>query len=236
MTGGFDLPLQGPWRQGDYARLLDYVGAHRTFWSPGPPSPGPTTEEVWLRHDVEIDLDSAHRMATTEATVGVKASYFFCPESPFMHDQADVRRHIDAIAALGHETFLHLVHNRFEPAAVTENRAAALALQFGLSDFTFNFHAPLVSDVSAFLQIERAALSYRLTASPAVRYHSDSGCRWRWGLPDCDAAEGFALQILTHPIWWSETKTLADCAEAAMRAGATLDELKLFLPKFFAAK
>ena len=64
-----------------YRELLDaaHAGGYRFATFDGPPGDG----DLLLRHDVDLSLDAALRMAELEADAGATATYFLMTESVF---------------------------------------------------------------------------------------------------------------------------------------------------------
>ena len=64
-----------------YGELLDAAraGGYRFAGFESPPQPG----DLLLRHDVDLSLDAALRMAELEAEAGATATYFLMTESVF---------------------------------------------------------------------------------------------------------------------------------------------------------
>lgn len=180
---------------------------------------------VWLRHDVEIDLDAAIAVAQVEAEAGVRASFFVCPESPFITaDEITLRAWTSQILAYGHTVSLHMllgteVHD-------LDSRVRRTAEHIGISppaDLTF--HAPgLDSQVLAL--VPGGARVYGHMAANSCQYLSDSTGRWRWGNPWQTEFDKQPTQLLTHPFWWA-----GDRARVAELCSASEDHAA-FLPQF----
>ena len=171
----------------------------------------PCASHLVLRHDVDMTLDSAARMAEVEAEIGMCADYFvllrsdlYNPLSPF--GEGFIRR----ILGLGHRIGLHFdpsIYPELDQAGLDSVCAAECALLeswFGIAVRMVSFHRP----ASAFLNLEREIGGRNHTYQPRyfseIVYCSDSRGGWHHGHPfeKVQAASGRALQLLTHPVWW----------------------------------
>ena len=118
MSCSFDL--------GHYAEILGAAksGGYRFATFGEPPSRG----DVFLRHDIDLSLDAALRMAELEAEMGVQTTYLLMTESVFYNlgsqEGADA---IERLRGLGHAVGLHAVYpnveldERFDPVVSWHN-------------------------------------------------------------------------------------------------------------------
>lgn len=176
-----------------------------------PPQP-PGRPRLYLRHDIDLCLRSAHRMAEVEARMGVSSTYMFIPTSP-LYDitSPDGMATLRGVQDLGHEVAIH-----FDVAtsgiANVEDRGAVLDAiddQCGIiSDVTgspvasVSFHRPLAQFLRGGDYLRGRVNAYSQTLM--TFYRSDSGGIWRAGNPMKAEFEGAPAQLLTHPIWWDE--------------------------------
>jgi hypothetical protein len=168
---------------------------------------------VLLRHDVDFSPDFAVPMARLESEMGVRATVFVCPHAhynPLGAAYAPLRE----IVGLGHHLGLHFdaafyAANGLPPGETLRAEAAALAARFGRPVPVVAEHkpgrAPRV-DVGPFLD------AYAPSFTREVKYLSDSCQFWREGCfcGFLDPARHPRLQVLTHPIWWSDDGRAAD--------------------------
>ena len=109
-----------------YGELLEAAraGGYRFAGFESPPQPG----DLLLRHDVDLSLDAALRMAELEAEAGATATYFLMTESVFYNLAS--KEGVEALArlrALGHRVGLHAVYphatldGRFDPVVAWHN-------------------------------------------------------------------------------------------------------------------
>ena len=112
-----------------YAEILEaaQTGGYRFTTFGEPPSRG----DLFLRHDIDLSLGAALRMAELEAEHGVVTTYLLMTESVFYnlasHEGAEA---IERLRGLGHAVGLHAVHpnvsldERFDPVVSWHNPQA----------------------------------------------------------------------------------------------------------------
>jgi len=166
----------------------------------------PQTGDLILRHDVDLSLEAALRMAEVEAEAGAWSTWFLMTRSVF-YNLASPEGHdaIGRLRKLGHRVAHHAVwphvdlDGRFDPAVAWHNpdpeymRAPVEGVVNVMQDGFFD---------------------------PA-RYRSDSNQHWRSGCPHEALARGEPdwLQLLTHPeIWAYEGATMRESMLAMLDA------------------
>jgi hypothetical protein len=169
-----------------YRELLEaaQAGGYRFAHFDRPPKPG----DVLLRHDVDISLDAALRLAELEAEAGATATYFLMTRSEFYDlGSADGAQALERLRAFGHRVGLHAVwphvdhDERFDPVLAWHNPDPEY------------MRAPVEGLVN-------------VMQSPwGDVYRSDSNQRWRQGCPHEELRRGSfeRLQLLTHPEIWA---------------------------------
>lgn len=176
----------------------------------------PTTGRVALmRHDIDFDVLAAERMAREEAKLGVRAAYFFLLRTPFysVFNEAETQA-IRSILAMGHEVGLHFDRGSYPRECGTDVLAAAcrkeadiLGSWFGFTVKVLSYHRPGPVEIEGHAANSHPLLNtYMPEFTRAIEYRSDSGGRWRYGHPFESPAfrSGNPIQILIHPIWWTE--------------------------------
>jgi hypothetical protein len=180
-------------REGGY-RFAHFAGA-------------PVIGSVILRHDVDLSLDAAVRMAEVEHDAGASATYFLMTESVFYNlDSSEGAATIDRLRALGHRIALHAVY----PNAPVDDRF----------DPVVAWHNPDPDYMRAPLTDGRINVMQEPWFDPAT-YRSDSNQHWRSGCPHDDLrASAFPwLQLLTHPeIWAYPGETMGQTMRAMLEA------------------
>ena len=197
-----------------YAELLEAAkaGGYRFAGFDGAPRAG----DLILRHDVDLSLDAAIRMAEVEAEAGAWSTWFLMTRSVFYNlGSAEGEHAIARLRELGgrvahHAVWPHLdLDERFEP--------------------TVAWHNPDPEFISA--PIESAV---NVMAEPWFdpgHYRSDSNQRWRHGCPHEELAAGRFewLQLLVHPeIWVFDGATMRETMESFLDAdrAAGLERLR----------
>lgn len=173
----------------------------------------PAARHLILRHDLDMSLTAAEPIAALEAEAGVKAHYFVLLRTEMYNPfSAAGRSSLERLRAFGHEIGLHLDASLYgndmgalEAAAAWECRALEDAA--GAPVRFVSFHRP----AAALLGHARTVAGRRHTYEPRffneMGYCSDSRGGWHHGAPldHAAVAQGRALQLLTHPIWWSRS-------------------------------
>ena len=168
----------------------------------------PHSRHLILRHDIDVDLNYALKLAEFEYELGFLSCYFIMLTSEQYNPATTENRNaINRIVSLGHRIGLH-----FDTSVnSTQNlEARALMEQRYLSNLAntevsiLSFHRP--SDIWINNPNDFAGLlhTYQPQYFTDIGYCSDSGGSWRYGNPlDHKAVfSGKAIQLLTHPIWW----------------------------------
>lgn len=203
-----------------YAELLEAVsaGGYRFVGFDGPPRPG----ELILRHDVDLSLEAAVRLAEVESALGISSTWFLMTRSVFYNlASAQGEATLERLRALGgrighHAVWPHVdLDARFEPLVA--------------------WHNPDPEYMSA--PIEGAANVMSAAWFDPQHYRSDSNQRWRSGCPHRALARGEFewLQLLIHPELWvypgatmSETmESFLACDLASRRALLRGDRIDL---------
>jgi hypothetical protein len=168
-----------------YRELLDAArsGGYRFAFFDRDPQPG----DLLLRHDVDLSLDAALRMAELEADAGAAATYLLMTRSEFYNlgsPSGDAA--VERLRALGHRVGQHAVwpqvdrDERLDPVVAWHNPDPDYMRE--PVDGLVNVMEPPWADV----------------------YRSDSNQHWRQGCPHQELRSGAfeRLQLLTHPEIW----------------------------------
>ena len=171
--------------------------------------------KLLLRHDVDVSLTRALRLAEVEHGLGARATYMVMLNSPlYAVDAAESRAVLRRLLALGHEVGLHFdfdePRQRRADASVEAAEPAIAAACARLEDLTgqpvrsVSFHRPLPQFLRGPWAVAGRVNAY--ARELMAWYLSDSGGRWREGepLPMLQRPRGRVLQLLTHPIWWGD--------------------------------
>jgi len=177
-------------------------GGYRFAFFQGQPREG----DLILRHDVDLSLDAAVRMAELEADAGAAATYFLMTESVFYNLASEEgERALARLRELGHRIGLHAVYPR---ARLDERFEPVVA-----------WHNPDPEYMSAPVDGALNVMEERWF-SPGT-YRSDSNQHWRSGCPHEELRAGAFpwLQLLTHPeIWAYPGETMGETMQAMLDA------------------
>lgn len=195
------------WYQKFLDRVLEAGYEVRRF------SDGVGPGEVVIRHDVDLSLRDALKMALLEADRGIATTYCVLLTSALYNPlEGDQRDQIREIESLGHEVALHFSTHEYwqadeEPEdaeldhRIDEERTVLDTLVSGTTE-TVSFHGPPSWVLNRELDDIRNA--YNPTYFGGMTYVADSGQRWRTDPPDVDDF-GRSAQVVVHPGLWSES-------------------------------
>lgn len=168
--------------------------------------------QIILRHDVDLSLEAAERMAILEHAENIRSTYLLRLNSTFYnlfseHDFLLVRN----IMERGHEIGLHFDPEFYKKSGqklVEGLRGEIKVLEniFQVSVKTISQHRPLAFGMANFdgaADLDKM-FTHNQTYSEQCKYISDSGGNWREG----DIVENVEryrnLQAHVHPVWWGE--------------------------------
>jgi hypothetical protein len=179
------------------------IGGYRFEHFEGTPIEG----SVILRHDVDLSLDAAVRMAQLEHDAGATATYFLMTQSVFYNlDSTEGAAAISRLRELGHRVALHAAY----PDAPRDERF----------DPVVAWHNPDPEYMRAPLPDGRINVMQEPWFNPAT-YRSDSNQHWRSGCPHDELRAGAFpwLQLLIHPeIWAYAGNTMGQTMRAMLEA------------------
>jgi hypothetical protein len=193
----------------------------------------PAGKHVLWRHDVDVSMHRAARLAAIEAQEGAFATYFVNPQCSFYSLlEPDVLRQCHAIARMGHEIGLHFdggAHaiDRWQRSQLEVAVARAQSLLetiVGTPVRSVSWHNPDQSNLLDFDDETIAGLhnAYAGGLRRAYTYCSDSNGYWRFRpMAEVIAEEHERLHLLTHPEWWTpEPMAPSDRIDRAIRGRA----------------
>jgi hypothetical protein len=193
------------WYRSFLERIRDAGYEFRLF------SDGVGSGDVLLRHDVDLSLEDAVRMARLEADEGVQATYCVLLTSALYNPlEGAQRERVREIASLGHEVVLHFSTHEYW---AEEPSAGELLRRIDGEWTVLDTLVPDPPDTVAFHDppswvLGRSFDGVRNTYAPAyfteIDYVADSGQRWREQPPSVEDL-GESAQVLVHPGLWGET-------------------------------
>jgi hypothetical protein len=161
------------------------------------------TPVLFLRHDIDVSVEDALKMARIEQGLGVSTTYYVRLNTAFYSlKDSKTRRELLEILRLGHEIGLHYDHTRDTDP---ESGFNALEEITNVPVRSISFHIPLPEQMQrGGLKICGRINAYAHELKPW--YMADSSGRWWDGepLPRLKKPEGPVLQLVVHPCWWGE--------------------------------
>lgn len=206
-----DLPYRFSWE--GYRCLIDTLrnaGYQVKFFSELT-SP---SHQLVVRHDIDFSVAEALNMARLEAEIGVKAHYYFLVRTEFYNLCSPTNwEKVKEIISLGHDVGLHFDASLYAQDIDSLERAAArecevLEAIVECPVTSISFHRPSESLLGLERQLAGRQHAYEPRFFSDIAYVADSQGRFRFGHPlDHEAfAQGGAMQLVIHPIWWRETE------------------------------
>ena len=182
---------------------------------------------AFLRHDVDLCLSRATKMALMEAELGVCATYYvLVSTSMYNVASAQSRELMRKILLAGHEIGLHFDSSLYAgDIAVLETKAACeCSILENLIDQpikSLSFHRPAPSLIGLPGRFAGRRHTYEPEIFNQIGYISDSSGGWYRGHPldHPSVIAGAAIQLLTHPLWWTN--------ETAVSPSEILKQIKL---------
>ncbi|XBQ16870.1 MAG: hypothetical protein ABL308_03105 [Oceanicaulis sp.] len=194
---------------GGYRRLLDRLDGQGYRFDRFEDRPEPEGV-VYLRHDVDFDLDLAVRIGAIESDAGLRSTFFILVSGPFYNCMENRSRSaVRELVSQGHEVGLHFdvtashVGADYDAAAARE--AAILSDAAAAPCRVVSFHRPAQDLLGGPDRIGGLISTYGKSWFKAIAYCSDSRGLWRFGRPEEQKAYKTrrSMQLLTHPIWWA---------------------------------
>lgn len=168
-----------------------------------------------LRHDVDVDLNRALRMAEIEKEFDISATYMVMVNSPLYRvEQSSSKAILRKIISMNHEIGLHFDFDnnteRISNPKIGSFESKIHVACKGLEDLisqpirSISFHRPLQQFLEGPLIIDGKVNAY--SRELMTWYLSDSKGNWREGepLPKLLNPDRPVLQLLIHPIWWGD--------------------------------
>ncbi|MCD4657796.1 MAG: hypothetical protein K8S87_09675 [Planctomycetes bacterium] len=178
---------------------------------------------VLLRHDIDLDLEKAYKMAQIEHDLGVEATYFLMLRTEHYNLFSEKNSfYVNEIIKLGHEIGIH-----FDVAAYPENSSvedlnrscmvevAMLEGWFGIKVSTISYHRPNKLVLSGNPALTKPLLhTYMPVFRDKIKYYADSRGLWRYGNPleGEEFKAGTPLHLCIHPIWWNDAEIESNIA------------------------
>ncbi len=175
---------------------------------------------VLMRHDIDMDLEAALKLAKLEAKSKVFSTYFFLLRTEhynvFSKEGSEI---ISNIVKLGHHLGLHLDCAQYPRNLSIKDMSKACNKEAEMLEEWFDKPVTIVSyhkpDARVLSGNPNASYPRKHTYMPIfnkkIKYFSDSKGKWKFGNPieSEEFKQGIPLHILIHPIWWNENSISA---------------------------
>lgn len=176
--------------------------------------------DMFLRHDIDLCPLRALEIARQEAELGLTATYYFLVSTDLYSIAANsVRVILAQIISLGHEIGLHFDAAQYSRQdgkldSHAERECNILAECSGRSVKSISFHRPAPEYLNRTGTIAGRRHCYEPSFFSEIAYISDSNGGWHHGHPLNHPAigAGTAIQLLTHPIWWTNGQPISTVA------------------------
>lgn len=156
--------------------------------------------KIILRHDIDVSLEGAVKIAEIESDLGVQSTYLPMVESPLYSIEAgDSHEALFKIIEMGHEIGLH--HNEGKVHSAKEQLEDII----GMPVSVISYHHPAQPVLNGPLMVSGMINTYAKELMDW--YLSDSWGMWKEGEPifNLSSPKRPVLQVLIHPIWWGDT-------------------------------
>ncbi len=202
--------------ESSYRRLLATAKEYYAFQPFGTTSEEP---HVLWRHDVDLSVHRALRLAEIELEAGVRSTYFLWLHSPYYNLlEDDIFCKVRQILDMGHWIGLHFAANFYGIDQEHVELEANLSFERDILQRllkteinAFSFHDPETGNVLSCVDEHVAGMTnaYSEAISEKYKYVSDSNGYWRFdnlfSVIEKRAAQ--RLHVLTHPGWWIDVPT-----------------------------
>jgi len=167
-------------------------------------------KQIFLRHDIDIDLGSALEIAKIEFELGIKSTFFLMLRSPiynlFSRENNTLAKEI---IGLGHEIGLHYDEGyypfKLDLNTLVENEVSILETALNTKISSVSFHQPSERVLQNKVKLNNFINTYDKEDMKGIEYLSDSNMNFRKDpIELINSGEFNKIQILTHPIWWGK--------------------------------
>ncbi len=193
-------------------------------------------KSVIIRHDIDLQIEKAVKMAEIEHDMNVSSTYFVLVSSNFYNIFSKRNEdYLRRICDLGHAVGLHFDEVKYDEKSdlvqAMEQEAALLEQCLGREVRSLSMHRPSKTTLEADYQIAggRIVNSYGTEFFHNHKYVTDSRRNWEEDVEQIiEGGEYDRLHVLTHPFWYDEKEQSASeelkrfCTS---RAGQCYDDL-----------
>jgi len=166
-----------------------------------------------MRHDICPGIGDPVKLGSIEKELSISSTYFFSPDSSFYNLlSVQVREIIQKLISQGHEIGMHVDVNKFtsdsEIMDYLSFQKEIFVNTLKINPDSFSFHNPANETIAKFGEDYYFDMTntYSDFFMKKVGYCSDSNGYWRYeSLGELlESYKNDKLQVLIHPIWWSE--------------------------------
>jgi len=170
---------------------------------------------IVLRHDVDMSVDDAYKVALIEYSLNIKAYYFILVRSELYNifDPLVSKKILD-ILNMGHMIGLHFDTSLYASTDdldyFAEFECQVLEKLINSSVTIISFHRPEKKMLNNNDLIAGRIHTYQPKFFSDIGYCSDSKGDWLYGHPlqHESIIKNTALQLLIHPIWWARSGSI----------------------------
>ena len=170
-----------------------------------------SNNDIILRHDVDCSLKAALKMAKIENDLNVSSTYFILFTSEFYNPfSIESSRIIRGILKLGHNLGLHydetfIQKNSLDPTETIKLQIDILNQHFDTSIEAVSAHEAIGFPPQMQFELPKGVENaYSDKFVKQRKYISDSAMFWREGCFCKNYSNYDSLQVLVHPMWWSD--------------------------------
>ena len=162
---------------------------------------------VIMRHDVEISLTAALRLAELDHAAGIRSTFFLLYSSDYNIFEPSGAAIVRRILDLGHDIGLHYdlqAYDRMgaDPAVVARRQIELMESYWDTKIYAMSCHLPMRTGRT--LSLPGVIDVYDPLFIDDIKYVSDSTQRWREGVVTSLLAKHDKIHLLTHELFWSE--------------------------------
>ena len=166
--------------------------------------------QILLRHDIDLEVDLALKMAKIEKEMGVESTYFFLMsnESYNLISSTNIKK-LKEIKDLGHTISLHFDMTIYRNSKIGFSEESDLFNKIFKENINIvSIHRPIkdfLEKPDCYFDIPN---TYEKTFTKDISYFSDSGGSFRYGHPLDSKAflNNKNIQLCIHPVWWIDNK------------------------------
>jgi hypothetical protein len=179
-----------------------------------------TNRQVILRHDVDLSLEDALRIARLEREMGIASVFFILVTAEVYNPMSSSGQSVlSELRQLGHQIGLHVDGTALSTDSDDVNarherlRSLFQTAQQVLGPLdSYSLHRPATSGnpeefQPSNLSFAVPAYAYAEEYFKRIEYRSDSRRQWRHGCICGQVRDlaGRSLQLVIHPVWWQPT-------------------------------